>query len=1197
VAVAVIVVVLLVGWRTYAWYTDPVRIRNLVQDYIQGFVSGPATIASAELISTGRLRLGDVRIARAADPSAPRSGVDKTREPRAVLSCPAVELTFSPLGAIFGHPDIDSVVVTRPTISLAVGTLDDMVNVSRLRLWGTEGRPRTPRLPSIELKNSRIVFAGATDGGEAPEGLTLSITANVSRSNDRLYDIDWRSDDATASWGRCRCDVTSGEFESVWGGSPWLSIDQVVGLLGAFSNERAAVSRLKQWRDRLAASGSIRLADFHVATGTADERGVWGTIELRQADLSIPIDDHEATMPADQRCLRFHDVGGELRFSPDGLVYHLAASFHDGACDLAGRFGGKAWWREPGTCGFELHADARGLVLPSRDEGASEAHARLIRGVRALTILYNDYDPSGPVDVRMSLVKRAGEAQSVHVPYLRVTALGGQATCRFFPYRATDVTGTVEYSPDGVFVDQLHARHGDGSFTVNAWVGGTRRHNTARVHITGSAVKLDRDLYDALPESYRRVFDRFQPAGAGDVTVVLARPEVEPGRQGDWRSEVTARLHDVSATCDRFPYALDDLNGSLVIKNDVFTLNDLRGRHDDATITLDGTITFAHSRVSDLNIDVGVAGASPDDSLLAALPAEQRRLVESLDARGTFDAHALLTFDHDKQEVTYQADLKPTGLLITQPQFPVRIECTGGVARITPEKLSFDRITARHDDAELLINGDYRFDDTPPGTRIVVSAERLRLDENILAALPPQTRQTIEAWRIDGLLSTETTISRAEGDQADGFRQRHVVRLKGASVTHRAFATPLTDVHAEVTIDEQGVRAQSVKARYGESDVRLDLHVPNRGEERRDFTASVDVIGLPFDDALLEILPPRARAVLEALAPKGVVDLRIDELNCTKTGAESEAAWSVRGVATLRDLDLNDGVDLKDADLTISFAGELVDSQSRCLLHGTLEGTGAKLLKHHVADLRASWSLAVAADGHARFAIEDLEGTLHEGMLRGDVEVIARDGNIAYHVGTTICDADMATFLDVYQAESNGTGGAAKVRGRADARLDLTGTIGDTSKRRGAGYVRITDAHMYRLPVLLAILHVINLTIPDDSAFHDVEARFLVTGDKLEFENILLHGRALALVGTGSMHLPSRHLDLYLATVSPHRWAKVPMLTEFLEAASRELIELHVTGPLSRPKVKAGPLRSLKGLIETLFQPKKRATIAPTLKP
>ena len=78
-----------------------------------------------------------------------------------------------------------------------------------------------------------------------------------------------------------------------------------------------------------------------------------------------------------------------------------------------------------------------------------------------------------------------------------------------------------------------------------------------------------------------------------------------------------------------------------------------------------------------------------------------------------------------------------------------------------------------------------------------------------------------------------------------------------------------------------------------------------------------------------------------------------------------------------------------------------------------------------------------------------------------------------------------------------------------------------------------------------------------------------------------------------SMSLPDRGVDLGLINVSPHQWSRLPMLADFVEGASREIVELRVTGPLSGPTVQVKPFPRITEEFKRLFRKKKPKKIQP----
>ena len=156
----------------------------------------------------------------------------------------------------------------------------------------------------------------------------------------------------------------------------------------------------------------------------------------------------------------------------------------------------------------------------------------------------------------------------------------------------------------------------------------------------------------------------------------------------------------------------------------------------------------------------------------------------------------------------------------------------------------------------------------------------------------------------------------------------------------------------------------------------------------------------------------------------------------------------------------------------------------------------------------------------------------------------------------------------------------------------LSGVGGEPLSRRGGGRIEVREGYIYRLPILLAILNVLDMSVPNDEALHELEADFFVLGNRLDFTEIALRGGSLRLVGSGSMSLPDQAVDLRLVNIGTRPWARLPLLADFVEGASREFVELRVTGPASRPTVRAQPLRRLSDELKRLFQKKPPKNIA-----
>jgi hypothetical protein len=222
----------------------------------------------------------------------------------------------------------------------------------------------------------------------------------------------------------------------------------------------------------------------------------------------------------------------------------------------------------------------------------------------------------------------------------------------------------------------------------------------------------------------------------------------------------------------------------------------------------------------------------------------------------------------------------------------------------------------------------------------------------------------------------------------------------------------------------------------------------------------------------------------------------------------------------------------------------------------------------------------ILAGNTKKMLIDEINGAVYGGNIVGRVDWDgSKDGQ--YALTLTASHINMA---DYFQAKSKGSGSTFSGPGKMAGLLRLEGQVGNVSTRRGTAQVKISEAKFYKLPILLSIFDVINWVEPDDSAFHDVNMSMLINGQQVEFEEIALEGRSIALVGTGGMRLPGQQLDLTFLTTSAGGLGRVPLVTEILSGTLRELVEIRVSGTLNSPKVTATPFRAIEGTVRTLFE-------------
>jgi hypothetical protein len=319
----------------------------------------------------------------------------------------------------------------------------------------------------------------------------------------------------------------------------------------------------------------------------------------------------------------------------------------------------------------------------------------------------------------------------------------------------------------------------------------------------------------------------------------------------------------------------------------------------------------------------------------------------------------------------------------------------------------------------------------------------------------------------------------------------------------------------------------------------------------------------------------------------------LDPLRSYRSEPNGQREWSVVGYVELNDVALPGAAELERISGTLVGSGLILDRLGGIALKGRLSLEDLSLFGRRLAQTESDWRFARAANGEGLVVFDAIRAHVYDGTATGNVEVSFGADQTNYSLVTTVQGMQIEPFLNARRGTRLADGKPVEARGCADAHVYLSGVVGDSPSKQGGGRFEILNGDIYRLPIIFAILKVLDLSIPERDAFDEARADFFLVGNRMQLEHIRLRSSVLALDGAGTLSLPDQGVDLNLHYVSPRRWLQVPVLTGLVEGASRELVELHVTGPLSSPRVQPRPLRAIGEEFDRLFEKRKPRRIQP----
>jgi hypothetical protein len=213
--------------------------------------------------------------------------------------------------------------------------------------------------------------------------------------------------------------------------------------------------------------------------------------------------------------------------------------------------------------------------------------------------------------------------------------------------------------------------------------------------------------------------------------------------------------------------------------------------------------------------------------------------------------------------------------------------------------------------------------------------------------------------------------------------------------------------------------------------------------------------------------------------------------------------------------------------------------------------------------------------GNDAMQLDNMQARIADGELAGRVGWISPDVGVArYALEMALRNADVKQLAGDT---------AQDVKGQVSASVALEGNWSDPNSRRGRGDVSVTGQDMYKIPIVLGLLQITNLSLPITSPFNEANCRYSVDGQRVSFESIELRAKEMMMQGNGHLDFGTKQVKMTFVTDST-TWPKIPIVGDLLQSARHELLQIHVQGTLEEPKVSASMMNTFTTTIDKVFR-------------
>jgi hypothetical protein len=733
------------------------------------------------------------------------------------------------------------------------------------------------------------------------------------------------------------------------------------------------------------------------------------------------------------------------------------------------------------------------------------------------------------------------------------------------PHPLIEMRCGFRVSNQGLAIDELTARSNRATLRLNYHQAGFAPNSAKRANAEIRGLELDRRVLAVLPVSLQDQWYKYRPAGTIDADATLLFDGAA------WHPQLLLRTLNLSFSHYKFPYRLDEGKGTLTLQDDKMSLN-MTAYSNNQPVRLAAEVVRPGPEATGWMEARGEA-LEIDDKLLAAVPDKSRPVLESLHPRGSLEFYLKMWRDQPAEPLHKHLLLTANRCSVQFDKFPYPIRNIRGRLEMFDDTWSFRNLEGNNDTAQITCEGQFAPSMEGIELRLNFVGRDVPLDTELRDALRPAEKQVWMAFRPRGVIDLVADV-------------RYLTESKKLSVSVRAEpqadSTAIEPVHFPYRLErlrgvlhyrDGQVTLERIKAEHGL--VRLstggscDFTSDGRWKFRLE---NLTVDRLRLDRDLIPALPDRLKRALVSLKPNGPLSIRgAFELESGELpGDPLQSRWDI--TLGFQQCSLDCGVRLDNLSGAMTLQGGF-DGQ-RLLSRGELALDSLVCRNVQVTEINGpvwiddqqillgGWvarRVNAAAPGQQGEALRSVTGRLYGGTLQGDGWIsLGAEPKFGLHAELT--DADAARCAQELMP------GQQDLRGTLSGIVDLRGGR-SANALAGRGTVQLRDADVYELPFMVALLKLLSIRAPDNSAFSKSDANFRIEGEHIYFDQLDFNGDAISMLGKGEMDF-QQNIKLTFHAIVGRGELSMPVVRELFSGAAKQFLLIHVGGNLQNPEMR-----------------------------
>jgi len=792
--------------------------------------------------------------------------------------------------------------------------------------------------------------------------------------------------------------------------------------------------------------------------------------------------------------------------------------------------------------------------------------------------LVNPSKLQGSVDGNFSIQYKIG-GQSLPQVAARWQFSDGRLEDPRLPRPLTEVSATVVCEGTTIKVEELLGNCGNANLSLSlerqGWSPSAPLAMAARLQ----NLPLDQKLYQALPPMLRDQWDKFQPTGMVDADLQLT---FDGSR---WNPLATLTGRELAFESDKFRYRVSGGSGTMNYRTgdgqqpNILGI-DLMAFGGGQPLKIVGEVynpapgALGWAEITGQNVEI-------EQRMLSALRDKTRDVIQSLHPEGRFNLFWRMERTQlGQKKLSKSLRLELVETRINYEKFPYPLSGIQGLILAENDHWTFQNLTSGGS-RSVQCQGYLRPVGGGKELSLQFTGQQIPLDGDLKKAVPPGVARAWEQLRPRGEIDLTAKVIHVTGYPKPAIHVAVRPRPESASIEPRFFPYLLEKVGGTLTYSQGQVMMTGLSAQHGRTTVRTN----GSGRFAEDGSWNMQLDGLSADRLtprreLIGALPLKLQKLIDQLKPTGSFALRNSLLRFAKPSdptAPLQSNWDVQ--LECHQTDLQVGIDLRNIHGTVRLVGKC--DGSRCEESGELEIDTATFQDVQFTEIRGPiWAnesrclLGQWASKKMGQSPRRITARVYDGYLVGDAWV-TYDGLPQYGAQASVGGADLLRIM------TERFNGSTEFKGDVAAKLSLRGRGRQLENMEGEGEVKITDADILELPLLVGLLKTLRGTTPDSTAFNESNVKFRIQGRHIYLDQIDFLGDAVSYFGEGETNF-DQQLNLTFYGIVGRNEIRVPLFQNLVNQVGQQTMQMYVGGTVSNPDIQPQAFPMVNQLLQQI---------------